>query len=230
MSITGKCHFKIHRFEVSDLDRAVLLSFHHNIVLSPLRDCGQEWVIFLCNCRNMGMWFYVALVIPFSKLGIIGVMDIPVLMTVNDSWTSSCLSATQSQNDGLQTVLETLYCADRTDGTDCVDLGRTTSFFKGYGWRYSVLFLLSKNQDQNQHWLDPTNKYCLCSYNLIYLTPLPYTIVPVQYSEHGRCSLPFFLSIPNTLSRCCKYSLQQLYINPRLKIVPNKLHFFLLFE
>lgn len=41
------------------------------------------------------MWL---LVLTFSKVGIIEVMDIPVLMTVNDSWTSSCLSATQDSN------------------------------------------------------------------------------------------------------------------------------------
>lgn len=29
----GKCHLKNHHFDISKLDRAVLLTFHHNIVL-----------------------------------------------------------------------------------------------------------------------------------------------------------------------------------------------------
>lgn len=50
---------------------------------------------------------------PFSfpRAEIIGVLDIPLLMTENESWTRSCLSAIEDsnqQNDGLQTVLETL--------------------------------------------------------------------------------------------------------------------------
>lgn len=88
------------------MDRARSLTFHRNIVISSLRDCGQEWGIFLCICRNTGMCCFSGALILF-------------LFQTRNYWCSwiltsdgkwwlgeillKCQSWQQEWNDGLQT-------------------------------------------------------------------------------------------------------------------------------
>ena len=60
-------------------------------------------------------------------------MDIPVLMTVNDSWTSSCLSATQDSNhkmmDYKQSQKHNIVLTEKMGQLQ----PERTSLFKGHG-------------------------------------------------------------------------------------------------
>lgn len=52
------------------------LAFHRNIVISSLRDCGQERGIFLYILQEyQDVPCRAALILSFSKLGIIGTLD-----------------------------------------------------------------------------------------------------------------------------------------------------------